>query len=158
MEIVKISEASIFWLCCLFILSSQISYREHRQCKMWAHICKRYEDARLGLGLEDTVVNKIDMVPILKLTEESVKTEIWKRHWTSLVFAGKFLQDNFWGPSSAAVHHRWLWICHEKQFLISCSPCHWEQVLEKLCCMHFPGIVSVINLLATCPFEIILCT
>lgn len=27
-------------------------------------------DARLGFGLEDTVVNEIDTVPALKLTEE----------------------------------------------------------------------------------------
>lgn len=32
-----------------------------------------------------------------------------------------------------------------------------QQVLERICCLHVPGIINATNLLAQCPLEIILC-
>lgn len=75
-----------------------------------------------------------------------------------LVFEDKFLQESFWVSSPVALNHKWLFISHEKQFQISSSPDPQEQVLEKLRCVYFSGIVNVTNLLAKGPLEIILCT
>lgn len=52
---------------------SKISYRRSgMSVNSWMQevFIEDLVDARLGFGLEDTVVNETDMVPALKLTEE----------------------------------------------------------------------------------------